>query len=125
MWEISQEIAIAAEHQLRSAPTGDERGRHRHSWRIKAVVRARALDRSGWVLDFNALTAIMKAAFAPYDNAFLNEVPPFDDVEPTRERIAQVMAEQLAAKIDDDRVQLARLEIWESDTRCTTYFRQL
>ena len=124
MWEISQEIAITAEHRLRSAPRDDQRGRHRHAWRVKAIVRARALDRSGWVLDFNELTTIMKAAFAPYDNAFLNEVAPFDDIEPTRERIAQVMADQLAAKIDDDRVQLARLEIWENDTRCTTYIRQ-
>lgn len=125
MWEISQEIAIAAEHRLRSAPREDQRGRHRHSWRIKAVVRARALDRSGWVLDFNELTTIMTAAFAPYDDQFLNDVPPFDDIEPTRERIAQVLADQLASKIDDDRVQLVRLEIWENDTRCTTYFRQL
>ncbi len=125
MWEISQEVAISAEHRLRTAPREEERGRHRHAWRIKAVVRASALDRSGWVMDFEQLTSVMKTTLAPFDNAFMNDIPPFDDIEPSREQIARVFADRLAAQIDDERVQVARLEIWENETRCTTYFRRL
>ena len=117
MCEISQEIALAAEHRLRSSE------RHRHSWRIKAVVQATELDRNGWVIDFNELTRVVGKTLAPYDNAYLNEIAPFDDIEPTREIIARVFADRLAETLDDGRIKVARVEIWEGETRCTTFFR--
>jgi 6-pyruvoyltetrahydropterin/6-carboxytetrahydropterin synthase len=123
MWEISQETVVAAAHQLRFAPGEGER-LHGHNWRIKAVVRARALDaKSGWVIDFNHLGAVLRALVEPYEHVFLNEVPPFDDLNPTAENLARVVADGLAEKLDDDRVKVARVEVWESDTCCATYFR--
>lgn len=119
MWEISQEIALAAEHRLKSSE------RHRHSWRIKTVVRARELDRNGWVIDFNELTSVITETLAPFNEKFLNELSPFDDIEPTREHIARVFADKLAARLDDDRIKVARVEIWEGTERCMTYFREI
>ncbi len=122
MWEISQETVVAAAHQLRLAPGEGER-LHGHNWRIKAVVRASQLDSSGFVLDFNALGATLRALVEPYEHVFLNEIAPFDDVNPTAENIARVIADNLAAKIDDARVKVARVEVWENDTCAATYFR--
>ena len=122
MWEISQETVVSAVHQLRAGPGRDDRV-HGHKWRIKAVVQAKELDESGWVLDFNALGAAMRDLVEPYEGRFLNELPPFDDLNPTREIIARVFADKLAAKIDDGRVRVARVEIWENEARCATYFR--
>src|SRR5215203_5266922 len=95
MWEISQETSVAAAHQLRFAPGEGER-LHGHNWRIKAVLRARELDKSGWVVDFNHLGAVLRA---------------------------RVIADDLAAKMDDGRVRVARVEVWENDTCCAVYFR--
>lgn len=122
MWEISQETVVAAAHQLRLAPGEGER-LHGHNWRIKAVVRATQLDSSGFVLDFNALGATLRALVEPYEHVFLNEIPPFDDVNPTAENIARVIADNLAGKVDDARVKVARVEVWENDTCAATYFR--
>ncbi len=122
MWEISQETCVAAAHQLRFAPGEGER-LHDHNWRIKAVVRAKDLDKSGFVLDFNHLGAVLRALVEPYEHVFLNEVVPFDDVNPTAENIARVVADQLAEKLDDDRVTVHRVEVWENDTCCATYYR--
>lgn len=122
MWEISQETQVAAAHQLRFAPGEGER-LHGHNWRIKAVVRAEALDASGFVLDFNALGATLRALVEPYEHVFLNEIAPYDDVNPTAENIARVIADNLAAKVDDDRVAVARIEVWENDFCCAIYYR--
>ena len=123
MWEISTETVVAAAHQLRLAPGEGER-LHGHNWRIKAVVRAKDLDpKSGWVVDFNHLGAVLRALVEPYEHVFLNEVAPFDDLNPTAENIARVVADNLAAKIDDARVKVARVEVWENDVCCATYFR--
>ena len=58
---------------------------HDHHWRVRVVVRASELDRTGWVLDFHDVDAAMARVVEPYVGRFLNDVPPFDDVNPTRE----------------------------------------
>ncbi len=123
MWEISQETCVAAAHQLRLAPGEGER-LHGHNWRIKGVVRASALDASGFVLDFNHLGTVLRELVEPYEHVFLNEIAPFDDVNPTAENIARVVAENLAARLDDERVRVARVEVWENDTCCAIYYRE-
>ena len=122
MWEISQETSVAAAHQLRFAPGEGER-LHGHNWRIKAVVRAEALDARGFVLDFNDLGKTLRDLVEPYEHVFLNEIAPFDDVNPTAENIARVIADNLGAKVDDARVRVVRVEVWENDSCCATYFR--
>ena len=121
MWEISTETSVAAAHQLRLAPGEGER-LHGHNWRIKVTVRATRLDARGFVMDFNELLPVLRATVEPYEHVFLNEVAPFDDLNPTAENIARVVFENLAAKIDDDRVHVARLEVWENDICAATYF---
>ncbi|CAN5505370.1 6-carboxytetrahydropterin synthase QueD [soil metagenome] len=122
MWEISTETCVAAAHQLRLAPGEGER-LHGHNWRIKATVRATELDSRGFVLDFNELGPALRTLVEPYEHVFLNEIPPFDDVNPTAENIARVVFENLAAKVDDARVKVVRIEIWENDVCAAAYFR--
>lgn len=122
MWEISQETVVGAAHQLRLTPGEGER-LHGHNWRIKAFVRASRLDACGFVLDFAELGRVLRELVEPYEHVFLNEVAPFDDVNPTAENIARVVADNLAAKFDDDRVKVARVEVWENDVCGATYFR--
>jgi 6-pyruvoyltetrahydropterin/6-carboxytetrahydropterin synthase len=123
MWEISQETTVAAAHQLRFAPGEGER-LHGHNWRIKAVLRAAELDSRGFVVDFNELGATLRALVEPYEHVFLNDVSPFDDVNPTAENLARVVADNLATKFDDERVRVVRVEVWENDTCGATYYRQ-
>jgi 6-pyruvoyltetrahydropterin/6-carboxytetrahydropterin synthase len=122
MWEISQETTVAAAHQLRFSPGEGER-LHGHNWRIKVVVRATELDRAGFVVDFNHLGTVLRQLVEPYEHVFLNEVPPFDDLDPSAENIARVVADGLAARLDDGRVKVMRVEVWENDTCGATYFR--
>jgi 6-pyruvoyltetrahydropterin/6-carboxytetrahydropterin synthase len=122
MWEISTETVVAAAHRLRNTPGEGER-LHGHNWRIRAVVQAKALDAPGWVLDFNHVSAVLRALVEPYEHVFLNEIPPFDDLNPTAENLARIVAEGLAAKLDDDRVRVTRVDVWENDACCATFYR--
>ncbi len=122
MWEISTETVVAAAHQLRNTPGEGER-LHGHNWRIRAVIQARALDNPGWVLDFNHVASVLRALVEPYEHVFLNEIPPFDDLNPTAENLARIVAENLAAKLDDERVRVVRVDVWENDACCATYYR--
>lgn len=122
MYEISQETVVAAAHQLRLSPGEGER-LHGHNWRIKVVVRCEQLDGRGMVLDFNDLGRTLRDLVEPWEHVFLNELPPWNDLNPTAENIARVVAEALAAKLDDDRVRVVRAEVWETDTCGATFYR--
>jgi 6-pyruvoyltetrahydropterin/6-carboxytetrahydropterin synthase len=122
MWEISTETVVAAAHRLRHT-TGEGERLHGHNWRIRAVVRAKELDATGWVLDFNQVAAVLRSLVEPYEHVYLNEVAPFDDLNPTAENFARVVADGLSAKLDDARARVARVEVWENDSCCATYHR--
>lgn len=124
MWEVSQEAQLALAHRvLRDGPEGRKECLHGHNWRLVAVVRAETLSDAGLVIDVEDLGRELQAVIGGYDHALLNDVPPFDVRPATAEVFAQVVAERLAARIDDGRVRLTRLEVWEGYIRKATYFR--
>lgn len=75
---------FSSAHVLRGYPGACERV-HGHNFRVEVVVRATALDELGMGLDFRELTAMTEALTAGLDHRLLNEVPPFDEVNPTAE----------------------------------------
>ena len=121
MWEISAEVTLAARHQIRGV-LGEGGRVHEHRWTVRAIVRAEQLDATGWVLDFHAVERALEAIVAPYRGAFLNDVAPWDDLNPTRENLARVVFERLAAKVDDGRARLVRVDVSEGGC-CASYLR--
>lgn len=117
-WEISVETVVAARHQIRGVP--GEGGRvHEHAWKVRATVRAAELDRTGWVLDFQVVDEALRRVLEPYVGRFLNDVPPFDDVNPTRENLARVIAQRLAEVLDDGRARVHRVDVSEDGHRAS------
>ncbi len=122
MWEIQHETVFGAAHQLRLAPGEGER-LHGHNWRVRAFVRTKELDSRGFVLDFADLAKTLRDIVEPYEHVFLNEIPPWDDVNPTAENIARHVAEELQRRVGaDGRVRVARVMVFETDECCATYF---
>jgi 6-pyruvoyltetrahydropterin/6-carboxytetrahydropterin synthase len=119
MWEISVHAELHARHQIRGV--SGEKGRvHEHRWQVRVVLQAAELDRTGWVLDFHEVDAALDELVAPYRGAFLNDVPPFHDINPTRENLARVLADALAAKLNDGRVRVHRVDVAEHG-HCASY----
>lgn len=122
MHEILHETVVSAAHQLRFT-TGDAERIHGHNWRIRAHVRAERLDERGMVVDFYELERVMRKLVSPYEHVMLNEVAPFDDLNPTAENFARVVADALQTEIGDERVSVHRIEVWETDTCAAVYYR--
>jgi 6-pyruvoyltetrahydropterin/6-carboxytetrahydropterin synthase len=123
MWEIQHETVFGAAHQLRLAPGEGER-LHGHNWRVRAFVRARELDGRGFVMDFADLGRVLREIVEPYEHVFLNEIPPWDDVNPTAENIARHVAEELQRRIGGDaRLRVHRVQVYETDECCATYYQ--
>lgn len=123
MYEIFHDTTVSAAHRL-TLTSGDAERLHGHNWRIRAHLRARKLDERGMVYDFYDLERELRSVVGRFEHVYLNEMAPFDDVNPTAENLARVVAEDLQARIADERVSVHRVEVWETDHCCAVFFRE-
>jgi 6-pyruvoyltetrahydropterin/6-carboxytetrahydropterin synthase len=119
---VVKEQDFAAAHYLREYQGNCEK-LHGHNYRVQVHVGCNELDGEGLVLDFQKLKQAMREVIAPFDHASLNEVPPFDTMNPTCEHLARHIAEKVAKQIDDGRARVTECHVWETDRNCAVYRR--
>ena len=120
MFEISVETSFSAAHQLRGYQGSCSR-LHGHNFRIRVSVLSDQLDEVGIGLDFRKLRAILEASTGRLDHQNLNEVPPFDRINPTSEHIARYLFEELKPKLAEVHVLIRSVQVSESATVAVTY----
>lgn len=119
---VYKEQGFSAAHFLRQYHGKCER-LHGHNYRVRVYAGADELDAEGLVVDFGRLKAALVEVLGRFDHRLINEVPPFDERHPSSELLAQYIAEQVAAQIDDGRVRITECHIWETDRNCAIYQR--
>ena len=122
MYQLSVEEHFDAAHLLR-----DYHGKceNTHGHRFKVVIRLEAtkLQQNGLAYDFTLLKLSLREALARYDHAFLNEIAPFDIIEPSCENIAATLYDELLPQFTGLPVTLTHVEIWESPSTGVSYSR--
>lgn len=92
---------------------------HGHNFRVEVVVRAHELDELGMGLDFRELLRMTEEITGELDHRLLNEVPPFDEVNPTAENLAAHIYRRLARSLGDspvrERVRVRSVTVNEND----------
>jgi 6-pyruvoyltetrahydropterin/6-carboxytetrahydropterin synthase len=71
-------------------------------------------------MDFVELKRLLHGVMDRLDHEFLNDVAPFDAVNPTAENMAQYFHDEIARGLPPD-VRLTFVKIWETDTSTATY----
>ena len=120
MYKASIMQHFDAAHCLRGYP-GRCENLHGHRWQVAVEVAAEELDPLGLSYDFTRLKAILKYVLNRYDHANLNEVPPFDAINPTAENIARTIFEQCEKELKGESVNLQSVTVWESPDAWVTY----
>lgn len=120
MYSLEVQGEFAAAHQLREYAGKCER-LHGHNWRVRLRVEAEELPASGMLVDFGELKRILADCLEMFDHGYLNEIPPFDTVNPTSERLARVIAETAAESLPPH-ARVGAVTVWESD-RCSATYR--
>jgi 6-pyruvoyltetrahydropterin/6-carboxytetrahydropterin synthase len=121
MFEISRERTFSSAHQLRGYKGACER-LHGHNWKIRVHLFAAELDDQGMVIDFRELDRMMREALAPFDHQLLNDVQPFDKINPSAENLAAVIAQRVMEQISDSRVELRCCDVWEAEYSRARYY---
>ena len=111
---------FAAAHTLRDYP-GDCSKMHGHNWKVEAEVTATALNSVGMGMDFKEIRKATNAICDRLDHSYLNELEPFDSINPTAENIAAYIYQELAKQINGETTQVSAITIWETERACVRY----
>jgi 6-pyruvoyltetrahydropterin/6-carboxytetrahydropterin synthase len=122
-WSVCKDFRFSAAHQIRGHRGGCE-NLHGHNYRVRVWARAAILDSLGMVLDFADVKRVLEEVAGPFDHRFLNEIPPFDVRNTTAELLAEYLFVELARRLDDPRVQVTRVEVWENEGACAAFERE-
>lgn len=121
MYDLMIETQFSSAHQLRGYK-GKCENLHGHNWRVQVTVSADKLDDIGIVIDFHELKDITGEVISSLDHAFLNEIFPFTEINPSSENIAKWIYESIRKKLDQDQCNISSVTVWENETASATYY---
>jgi 6-pyruvoyltetrahydropterin/6-carboxytetrahydropterin synthase len=121
MYELKIITQFAAAHRLENF-YGKCEALHGHNWKVEVFIVGEQLDAAGLLLDFGVLKAGTKALLEEIDHKYLNELEPFREQNPSSENLARYLFECLGSALNRDGVRVSRVNVWESDTSCASYY---
>ena len=123
MYEVKIVTQFAAAHRLENFK-GKCESLHGHNWKVEVFLGGRDLDETGLLMDFGEVKARTKQMLEEIDHKYLNELAAFQNRNPSSENLASYLFERLGAILNSDRVKVRRVNVWESDSSCASYFQE-
>ena len=120
MYQISVEQHFDAAHFLKGY-RGKCEALHGHRFQVVVKIRASGLDEVGLAYDFAVLKRDLADILSRFDHTCLNDVPPFDKINPSSENIATTIYSELQPKLAGAPVSLSCVEVWESPQTGVAY----
>jgi 6-pyruvoyltetrahydropterin/6-carboxytetrahydropterin synthase len=121
MYEVKIITKFSSAHQLRLYD-GKYENLHGHNWGATVIVEAEELDAMGVGIDFVVLKKKVDAILSKLDYQNINEIPPFDKLNPSAENIARWLFDALNADIKTKTIRVKRVEIREMEDCGAAYY---
>jgi len=121
MFEVSVEQSFASGHALRNYH-GKCENVHGHNYKVRITVQGEQLDSTGLLVDFAEVKRLMGDVIDYLDHRFINDLAPFDVVNPSAENIAKYFYDRVSGGLSGaGGVQVSEVKIWETETSSALY----
>jgi 6-pyruvoyltetrahydropterin/6-carboxytetrahydropterin synthase len=121
MFEVSVEQTFAAGHALRNYK-GKCENVHGHNYRVRITVQGDQLNSTGLLVDFLDVKGLIGGVVDYLDHQFINDLPPFDQLNPSAENIAKYFYDRVSGGLKNEvPVRVAEVKVWETDTSSAVY----
>ncbi|MSO20322.1 MAG: 6-carboxytetrahydropterin synthase QueD [Acidobacteria bacterium] len=133
MYQVWVEESFAAAHQLRGY-RGKCENLHGHNYKVRVTLEGPALNSIGLLCDFKELKDALHGAVKKVDHTFLNELAPFDVLNPSAENIAKYFYDEVARSMSagpseelkginppSAPCRVREVTVWEADITTATY----
>lgn len=119
MFKISKRMEISGAHRLHLDYASKCSQLHGHNWIVTVHCRAKELDKNGMIVDFTHIKRMIQDRF---DHKFINDIPPFTQINPTAENMARHVCQCLAdygcykVEVQEAEGNIAVYEVDDEDT---------
>jgi 6-pyruvoyltetrahydropterin/6-carboxytetrahydropterin synthase len=122
MFEVSVEEKFSAGHALRGYK-GKCENPHGHNYRVRVTLEGQQLDSIGLLYDFTHVKRALREVIGGLDHQFLNDLAPFDAVNPSAENLAKFFHDQASRHLEQspNSPRIKQITVWETDECSATY----
>jgi 6-pyruvoyltetrahydropterin/6-carboxytetrahydropterin synthase len=119
---VKVEARFEAAHFLREY-RGISEPLHGHSYKVEAELAADGggVDQDAIAVDFVSAKGKLELLAKKLDYGCINDVPPFDAINPSAENIAAWFQRELAAAVEDESAIVTAVTIWEGPANAVTF----
>ncbi|MDY6911274.1 MAG: 6-carboxytetrahydropterin synthase QueD [Chloroflexota bacterium] len=120
MYRVSVRQHFDAAHYLRNYQGKCEQ-LHGHRFQAAVTLESPELDQVGMAYDFSELKKHLREILERFDHVCLNDIAPFDQINPSSENIATTIYRELEPQLKQTPVTIFSVEVWESPESCAIY----
>ncbi|MFY9324069.1 MAG: 6-carboxytetrahydropterin synthase QueD [Syntrophomonadaceae bacterium] len=117
-YHLSVSQSFDAAHFLNGYP-GNCANIHGHTWKVEVTIIGSKLDSLGMVVDFREVREKLAKVLEQFDHVLINEIAPFDRINPTSENLAYFIFKQMKKQLEG--FQLKLVKVWESENTWVAY----
>ncbi len=121
-FRVRVEARFESAHFLREY-RGISEPMHGHSYKVEAELEGEGggVDCDAIAVDFVSARKKLEVLAKKLDYGCINDVPPFDRINPSAENIAEWFSGELAAAVADERAIVVAVTIWEGPVNSVTF----
>ncbi|HEX6095815.1 MAG TPA: 6-carboxytetrahydropterin synthase [Thermoanaerobaculia bacterium] len=121
-YTVRVEARFESAHYLREY-RGISEPLHGHSYKVEADLAGRegGVDSDAIAVDFVSAKRKLELLAKKLDYACINDVPPFTEINPSAENIAEWFARELQAAVEDEDAVVVGVTVWEGPVNSVTY----
>ncbi len=122
MYQLTKSVQFDAAHQLRDY-IGKCANVHGHTYKLEVCIAGQKVSQVGMLIDFFDLKKLMQEVVEELDHHFINEIAPYDEINPTAENMAFQIYQRLRRQVADHNpaLHLKYVQVWETPTCSATY----
>lgn len=119
MYTVMVIDSFAAAHSLKFSRSKCE-NLHGHNWKVEVSICGTDLDKSGMLMDFDKLKAILRKIISKLDHKNLDDLQFLRGHSPSSEVIAEYIFSELVPNIPKDLL-IKEVRVWEGADSCASY----
>ncbi|RJP25993.1 MAG: 6-carboxytetrahydropterin synthase QueD [Candidatus Omnitrophota bacterium] len=121
MYEITVTRDFSSAHYLHDYE-GKCANLHGHNWKVAISFRGKELARNGILIDFLDIGKALDGLLEKLDHGVINEIPPFDVMNPTAENLARWFHAEVSQKLPPGAPQPHRVTVWETPDASASFW---
>lgn len=115
MYTVSVSRACIAQHYLTVPDPGPEGTLHSHRFDVEVSFRGPTLNEYGYLVDIDAAIDALETVVDGVRDRTLNDLPAFEGVNPSAERLAEHVGDRLLDRLDPEPASELAVRVREDD----------